>query len=184
VPNNIQALAAFRRGIKWLWGRSLPHGSSPWAEGPRRSQKDRFTRSALTGSSLAGFPRPASLILGRKNASPSPTRGGSRMPELGTSGSVRGVCSDAHPYRDKHAGPHSAGSRAAGPNDRGLREEHQRKSGRQRARAIMADCPPNARLAGARPGFSALHAVVERRARSLSANLRHGSRERSHRYAA
>jgi hypothetical protein len=24
------------------------------------------------------------------------------MPELGTSGSVRGVCSNAHPYRDKH----------------------------------------------------------------------------------
>ena len=27
------------------------------------------------------------------------------MPELGTSGSVRGVCSNAHPYRDKHALP-------------------------------------------------------------------------------
>jgi hypothetical protein len=25
------------------------------------------------------------------------------MPELGTSGSVRGVCSNAHPYRDKDA---------------------------------------------------------------------------------
>jgi len=25
------------------------------------------------------------------------------MPELGTSGSARGVCSNAHPYRDKHA---------------------------------------------------------------------------------
>jgi hypothetical protein len=25
------------------------------------------------------------------------------MPELGTSGSVRGVCSNAHPYRDNHA---------------------------------------------------------------------------------
>src|SRR6266851_3873114 len=56
-----------------------------------------------TGSSLDGFPNPASLILGQKSASPSPTQGGSRMPESGTSGSVRGVRSNAHPYRDKHA---------------------------------------------------------------------------------
>ena len=47
VPNNIQALSAFRRGIRWLWWRSLPHGSSPWAEDPRRSQKDRTTRRAI-----------------------------------------------------------------------------------------------------------------------------------------
>jgi hypothetical protein len=31
---------------------------------------------------------------------PSGTRGGSRMLELGTSGSVRGVRGDMHPYRD------------------------------------------------------------------------------------
>src|SRR5216683_422087 len=66
-----------------------------------------------TGSSLDGFPNPASLILGQKSGSPSPTQGGSRMPESGTSGSVRGVRSNAHPYRDKHArrrcSPSSAG---------------------------------------------------------------------------
>src|SRR6266851_3709932 len=56
-----------------------------------------------TGSSLDGFPNPASLILGQKSGSPSPTQGGSRMPESGTSGSVRGVRSNAHPYRDKRA---------------------------------------------------------------------------------
>src|ERR1700694_583429 len=42
----------------------------------------------------------ASSIRGRTLASPSLTQGGSRMPELGPFGSVRGVCSNAHPYRD------------------------------------------------------------------------------------
>ena len=37
VPNNIQALSAFRRGVRWLWWRSLRH----------RSQKDRTTRTAI-----------------------------------------------------------------------------------------------------------------------------------------
>src|SRR6266567_9631538 len=42
----------------------------------------------------------ASFIRGRMLASPSLTQGGSRMPESGPFGSVRGVCSNAHPYRD------------------------------------------------------------------------------------
>jgi RNA-directed DNA polymerase len=37
VPNNIQALSAFRRGVRWLWWRSLR----------QRSQKDRTTRTAI-----------------------------------------------------------------------------------------------------------------------------------------
>src|ERR1700730_17035937 len=45
-------------------------------------------------------PHRASFIPGRTLASPSPTQGGSRMPESGPFGSVRGVCSNAHPYRD------------------------------------------------------------------------------------
>ena len=49
VPNNIQALAAFRRGIKWLWGRSLR----------RRSQKARFTRSALNRLVARWLPTPS-----------------------------------------------------------------------------------------------------------------------------
>src|SRR5438067_13535288 len=42
----------------------------------------------------------ASFIRGRTLASPSLTQGGSRMPKSGPFGSVRGVCSNAHPYRD------------------------------------------------------------------------------------
>src|SRR5215470_7017116 len=36
-------------------------------------------------------------------ASPSNTQGRSRMLELGSSGSARGVCSNAHPYHDPRA---------------------------------------------------------------------------------
>src|ERR1700680_1920380 len=42
----------------------------------------------------------ASFIRGRMLALPSLTQGGSRMPESGPFGSVRGMCSNAHPYRD------------------------------------------------------------------------------------
>src|SRR5215469_6616497 len=45
-------------------------------------------------------PGPASFIRGPKSASPSNTRGGSRMPELGPYGSVRGALSNERPYRD------------------------------------------------------------------------------------
>src|SRR6202049_3649632 len=47
-------------------------------------------------------PSLASFIRGRTLASPSLTQGGSRMPESGPFGSVRGVCSNAHPYRDTY----------------------------------------------------------------------------------
>ena len=45
-------------------------------------------------------PGPASFIRGSKSASPSNTRGGSRMPELGPYGSVRVALSNERPYRD------------------------------------------------------------------------------------
>src|SRR5437773_9187668 len=45
-------------------------------------------------------PGPASFIRGPKSASPSNTRGGSRVPELGPLGSVRGALSNERPYRD------------------------------------------------------------------------------------
>ena len=48
VPNNIQALAAFRRGIKWLWWRSLR----------RRSQSDRTSRSAINRLVARWLPKP------------------------------------------------------------------------------------------------------------------------------
>src|SRR6266404_5141643 len=45
-------------------------------------------------------PGPASFIRGPKSASPSNTRGGSRVPEWGPLGSVRGALSNGRPYRD------------------------------------------------------------------------------------
>jgi RNA-directed DNA polymerase len=48
VPNNIQALSAFRRGVRWLWWRSLR----------RRSQKDRTTRAAINRLVAQWLPKP------------------------------------------------------------------------------------------------------------------------------
>ena len=48
VPNNIQALSAFRRGVRWLWWRSLR----------RRSQKDRTTRRAINRLVARWLPTP------------------------------------------------------------------------------------------------------------------------------
>src|SRR6185437_7423749 len=45
-------------------------------------------------------PGPASSIRGLKSALALSTRGGSRVPELGTLGSVRGALSNERPYRD------------------------------------------------------------------------------------
>src|ERR1039458_3298883 len=53
---------------------------------------------------MTGSPPAASCILGRRTASMSNTQGGSRVPKLGLLGSVRGVRSNAHPYR-KHYRP-------------------------------------------------------------------------------
>ncbi|YBW38416.1 group II intron reverse transcriptase/maturase [Nitrobacter sp. TKz-YC01] len=49
------------------------------------------------------FPIPAFFILGLTHASPSNTQGGSRVPELGSLGSVRGALSNERPYRDLDA---------------------------------------------------------------------------------
>jgi hypothetical protein len=75
------------------WQRSLP----------RRSQKDGMTWSGSRGWQTTGFPNRESCIPGRKGGSPSNTQGGSRMPELGTYGSVRGALSSERPYRDPGA---------------------------------------------------------------------------------
>src|SRR6266404_8546246 len=45
-------------------------------------------------------PGPASFIRGPKSATPSHTRGGSRVPEWGPLGSVRGALSNERPYRE------------------------------------------------------------------------------------
>jgi hypothetical protein len=54
------------------------------------------------------FPKSASFIPGRMHALPSNTQGGSRVPELGSLGFVRGALSNERPYRDQL-------SRAGGP---------------------------------------------------------------------
>src|ERR1017187_4564841 len=51
---------------------------------------------------MTGSPPAASCILGRRTASMSNTQGGSRVPKLGLLGSVRGVRSNAHPYRKQN----------------------------------------------------------------------------------
>src|SRR5215204_6125084 len=49
---------------------------------------------------MPGSPDRTSFTPGRVNVSPSDTQGGSRVPELGSLGSVRGALSNGRPYRD------------------------------------------------------------------------------------
>jgi RNA-directed DNA polymerase len=93
VPTNSRALHAFRHSVAELWQRSLR----------RRSQKHSMTWERFTQLATTGFPNRESFIPGRKGGSPSNTRGGSRMPELGPYGSVRGALSNERPYRDSGA---------------------------------------------------------------------------------
>jgi len=90
VPTNSRALSAFRHYVTDLWRRTLR----------RRSQKDGFTWDRMTKLADDCFPLRASFIPGPISALPSNTQGRSRMLELGSSGSVRGVSSNGHPYRD------------------------------------------------------------------------------------
>src|SRR5208282_939885 len=53
-----------------------------------------------------GFPSRKSFTPGQNSASPSDTQGGSRMPELGPYGSVRGALSNERPYRDTNWNGH------------------------------------------------------------------------------
>ena len=91
VPTNSRALRAFRHHVTDLWRRSLR----------RRSQKDRMTWERIKKLADDLLPKPASFIPGRMRALPSNTQGGSRVPELGTLGSVRGALSNERPYRDQ-----------------------------------------------------------------------------------
>src|ERR1019366_5207189 len=61
---------------------------------------------------MTGSPPAASCILGRRTASMSNTQGGSRVPKLGLLGSVRGVRSNAHPYRKQNRSIHVYGRRS------------------------------------------------------------------------
>ena len=77
-----------------------------WIFGEERSsagvkETDRHGNGSLNlqGSSCLN---PVSFMLGRANASPSNTQGGSPVRETRTPGSVRGVLSNGHPYRDRN----------------------------------------------------------------------------------
>ena len=97
VPTNRQTLSAFRDAVVVHWQRTLS----------RRSQNGRipWARMEWSGWPLPGFLRPASCIPGLANASTSTTQGGSRVPESGPLGSVRGARSNVRPYRDPVGGP-------------------------------------------------------------------------------
>src|SRR5262249_5703405 len=69
---------------------------------PGRHGPCGFTRATggSCGWSRIGSRNRASSIPGQMHASPSDTRGGSRMLELGTYGSERGARGNSRPYRD------------------------------------------------------------------------------------
>ena len=92
VPTNSRALGAFRHHVVDLWRRALR----------RRSQKDDTSWTRMTPAGRAtGSPSRSSFTPGPTSVSPSNTRGGSRMPESGPYGSVRGALSNERPYRDQ-----------------------------------------------------------------------------------
>jgi hypothetical protein len=66
------------------------------AKGNASQQSTRWTQSRVSVSQALERIRQAVT----KNALPSHTQGGSRMPELGPYGSVRGALSNERPYRD------------------------------------------------------------------------------------
>src|SRR5271154_3086170 len=62
-------------------------------------------KTGRPGSGSSGWPTTGSrnresFIRGQRVASPSDTQGGSRMPELGPYGSVRGARGNSRPYRE------------------------------------------------------------------------------------
>ena len=93
VPTNARAVVAFRYHVTDLWRRTLR----------RRSQKDGMTIERMRTIADIGYHEPEPFILGQTNDLPSNTQGGSRMPELGTFGSVRRALSNGRPYRDPRA---------------------------------------------------------------------------------
>src|SRR6516165_9641090 len=77
-----------------------------WTFGAGRSNA-AVNGTVLHGRGSLNLPRSSylqsvSFILGRANASPSNTQGGSPVRESCTPGSVRGVLSNGHSYRDTH----------------------------------------------------------------------------------
>jgi hypothetical protein len=72
-----------------------------WQRGlRRRSQKGGMNGSESRAWPMTGGLNRKSCILGRKHASPSHTRGGSRMRESRSSGCVPGARRNERPYRE------------------------------------------------------------------------------------
>ena len=71
-----------------------PHGSELLLDAWRRVL-------LLQALHVSSSPSRMSFIRGRVRASPSDTRGRSRVPELGSLGSVRGALNNERPYRER-----------------------------------------------------------------------------------
>jgi hypothetical protein len=87
VPTNVPALRAFQHHVTAQWRRSLS----------RRSQKDPVTWTRIAALAQEWLPKPRILHPGLRSASPSDTRGGSRMRETRPYGSVRGALGNELP---------------------------------------------------------------------------------------
>jgi RNA-directed DNA polymerase len=81
VPTYSKSMSTFRHYVTDLWRRALQ----------RRSQRDRSTWARIAQLAAEFLPPAVSFILGRANASPSNTQGGSPVRETRPPGSVRGV---------------------------------------------------------------------------------------------
>src|SRR6266705_5811286 len=69
---------------------------------PEKTRLIEFGRFAAANRKRRGLGKPETFnFLGFTFASPSITQGGSRVPESGSHGSVRGVLSNGRPYRDQ-----------------------------------------------------------------------------------
>ena len=90
VPTNSSTLTAFLFHVTNLWRRTLR----------QRSQKDWTTWERIKRLADDRLRNRESFIRGQRVASPLDTRGGSRMPELGPYGSVRGARGNSRPYRE------------------------------------------------------------------------------------
>jgi group II intron reverse transcriptase/maturase len=122
VPTNSPALSAFRYHVLVLWHRQLC----------RRSQRARVLWAQMAHlADAVSSPSRVSSIRGPVCGLPSPTRGRSRVPELGLLGSVRGALRNERPYREQSLrrlpGPCSADRLRLGPkrgNQHAYNREH------------------------------------------------------------
>src|SRR5271166_4375389 len=94
VPTNGKTMSTFRHYVMDLWRRTLQ----------RRSQGTDLHGNGLLNSPRSSYLQFVSFILGRANASPSNTQGGSPVRESRPPGSVRGASSNGCPYRDSGCG--------------------------------------------------------------------------------